>query len=53
MIEDGKPKGVAIVASLVGSQMIGVCAKECKVQNWKKWKCVKTENVGDWKNPVQ
>ena len=53
LIEDGKPQGVAIVASLVGLKMIGVCAKKCKFQIWKKWKCVKTVNVGDWKKPVQ
>ena len=48
-----QPPRVAIAASLVGSQTIGVCAKKCKVQIWKEQSCVKTENVGDWKNPVQ
>ena len=53
LIEDGKPKGVAIAASLVGSYTIGVCVNECKVQIWKEQVCAKTENVGDWKKPVQ
>ena len=53
LIEDGKPKGVAIAASLVGLYTIGVCVNECKVQIWKEQVCAKTENVGDWKKIVQ
>ena len=53
LIEDGKPQGVAIATSLVGSYTIGVCVKECKVQIWKEQVCAKTENIGDWKKPVQ